>query len=743
MRDSETPRARATRSASRPPVAEPTVNPFSVLEDLAAKAGNHAFTRALAGRHPLLRQAAPTTQTPAPTTPTQPDQGADGAQAQPAAQLSPEATKKLIYAQTVLAKVGQLPEAERASLKKMVEGSDVMALIERRDKLRTDLEQARTDLQSTKDISGPERADAEKKAQNRVDNLGLDLEGVQTEIDQNLKKLGVASEAELVELVTKRFPDLWKKRAKDIAGKMLDENLAAVDKESARYDYFAGGAPKTAYDDIGALRLADREIAAANVALIGLEYPLGGAAIPATTLAGLQAQLDAGPPQPPAALGEEEAKRLQEVHQRKVALLNKWQSLGAKHVILLHPSYKPGYLDESGDEHLLKMSGAWIEETRDNIKKTRENIESEKVSLWTLRDVPDLAFDSLGVPRDSVLGKAVAKDFEGKKEDEEARRAAMDALAIGATLVGFMAGGPLGAMVAGAAVGGAVTVAQLAEDYSKFQAQSAAQGTALDPELAKMSTDEPDLFAVVMDVVALGVAVADAVTAAKGLRGALRALKAGGDKEAFVTEAKKHLGDEWKARALADKVAVERRAFPEGFMEVFDDYRAAHNAYMEALKADATKEVGIWRNKKTGKYVLGYGEPARVQGPIVSGEQLWELVKHHHPGSPIVATLTDRVPSTEDFENMMAPRHAAVDPAPVKSTISWVDKEGVVHYTTFGMDPTEIDRYWVRYTDLHGQVVERRFRYEPWKQDKIEYENWIDSLKRAEQAEIHGAPTAR
>ena len=67
----------------------------------------------------------------------------------------------------------------------MVEGSDVMALIERRDKLRLDLEQARTELQGTKDISGPERAEAEKKAQNRVDSLSVDLEGVQTEIDQN------------------------------------------------------------------------------------------------------------------------------------------------------------------------------------------------------------------------------------------------------------------------------------------------------------------------------------------------------------------------------------------------------------------------------------------------------------------------------------------------------------------------------------------------------------------------------
>jgi len=294
----------------------------------------------------------------------------------------------------------------------MVEGSDVMALIERRDKLRLDLEQARTELQGTKDISGPERAEAEKKAQNRVDSLSVDLEGVQTEIDQNLKKLGVASEADLVELVTKRFPDLWKKRAKDIAGKMLDENLAAVDKESRRYDYFAGGAPTTAYDDIGALRLADREIAAAVTDLMSLEIPSGPR--PPVTLAGLQGQVEAGAQEPPAGLGEEDAKRFQEAHRRKVAIVGKWQSLGAKHVILLHPSYTPGYLSDRSDEDLLKVSGGWIEQTRDKIKSSRRGTTSSARRCPFGRSVtclisPSTAWASLAIPSSARRSPSTSK----------------------------------------------------------------------------------------------------------------------------------------------------------------------------------------------------------------------------------------------------------------------------------------------------------------------------------------------
>ena len=118
-----------------------------------------------------------------------------------------------------------------------------------------------------------------------------------------------------------------------------------------------------------------------------------------------------------------------------------------------------------------------------------------------------------------------------------------------------------------------------------------------------------------------------------------------------------------QATALADKVAVRARAFPEGFMQVFDDYRSAHNAYMDALKADPTQEVGIWRNRENNKYVLSYGNPTKVKGPSSTVEKAFELVKHHHPGEPVAAAITDRVPSSEDFEALMAPRLAQVDKA--------------------------------------------------------------------------------
>jgi hypothetical protein len=715
-------------------------SPITLVAGLAQAVGNRAFTRALVGGPGRLDRDDAGTDAPPPqpdgTTPQAPQPG-----------LDPDAAKRLLYAQTVLSKVSPLPEAEQADLDKMVGGSDLMVVIERKKKAHDDLDQAKTDLESARDISGPEKDAKVNEAKAKIDQLGLDLEALQAQIDEGLKKLGVGSVEELEELV-KKFPETWKKRAKEIAGKMLDENQAAVDQESRRYDYFnnADRADK-AFDDVSALRSADKEIAASVAALVFVEFPMGGP-LPPINFASIQADVDKGPPEPPlGADGKplsdtEEAKLAKAVYDKKVQVLGRWKALGLVHVLLFHPSYQPGYLADVSDENIIKQTGQWAAQTKDKIDKTRKNIDDETISLWELRDVPDLAFASLAVPRDSVLGKAVETQFADEKSDEDGLRMAAESFALTVTVVATAVAGPVGAAIGGA-LQGAVSIVELAHDAAKAQAQADAQGVALDPELAKMSTEDPDLFAVVNDLVMLGMAIGDAAAAAKGLKTAVTALEQTGDKEAFVTEARKIIGE--RAPGLGEKIAVRARAKGVGEFELYPDYRSAHNAYMDALEADPTKEVGIWRNRKAQpeQYRLGYGDEAEVKGPVTSADEPWELVKHHHPGEEVAATMTDRVPSTKDFEALMAPRIAAVDPSPVRSMISWADEEGTVHYTTFGMDPNEVERYWVRYAGLDGKVVEKRFKMEPWKEAKDEYDKWISSLRQAEHDEIHGASTGR
>ena len=152
--------------------------------------------------------------------------------------------------------------------------------------------------------------------------------------------------------------------------------------------------------------------------------------------------------------------------------------------------------------------------------------------------------------------------------------------------------------------------------------------------------------------------------------------------------------------------------------------------------------MAIWRNRKTGKFKLGYGSAAKVEGPAVSGEQLWELAKHHHPGSPLGTKLFEGVPSTADFETLTAPRRAAISGEPAKSMISWLDEDGVMHYTTFGVEP-DLDPYWVRYTDHDAQVIEKRFRRPPWADGKTDYDAWIKSLAEADKLATTGATTVR
>jgi hypothetical protein len=320
---------------------------------LATSIGNRSLSRLLGpgrgGVRSLLREPG-ATQTPPPAAPAQAPGGQqDPAQQGPQPTLDPEIAKKILYAQTVLKNVGQLPEAEKANLNKMVGGSDLMNVIERRDKTRTDLEQAKTDLESARDISGAEKAPEMKKAQDRIDSLGLDLEGLQLQIGEGLKKIGVASEEELVALVAK-FPELWKKRGKEVSGKMLDENAKAVDSETQRYD--TSQTPKAqGPTDVAGLRAADQEIGAAVGEILRLQYPTGASGV-TVTLDGLQADVDRGPPQPPPqqddrnqplggaygrAMDAQQARNLAAAHERKIGLLGRWRALGMTHVFLFHP----------------------------------------------------------------------------------------------------------------------------------------------------------------------------------------------------------------------------------------------------------------------------------------------------------------------------------------------------------------------------------------------------------------------
>ena len=156
-------------------------------------------------------------------------------------------------------------------------------------------------------------------------------------------------------------------------------------------------------------------------------------------------------------------------------------------------------------------------------------------------------------------------------------------------------------------------------------AGDAQQNVALDPELAKMSTGaarphgrghRPRR--------ARASPSATPSPPRKGCAQPSRRFEQTGEKEIFVSEASKILGPE-KAGPLGDKIAVRARAFPEGFMQVFPDCRSAHNAYIEALQADPTREVGIWRNTGRRKYVWATATRATGSRARVDGDKLWEL----------------------------------------------------------------------------------------------------------------------
>ncbi|MEZ4238719.1 MAG: RNase A-like domain-containing protein [Myxococcota bacterium] len=426
-----------------------------------------------------------------------------------------------------------------ATLKTAIPAADVMGTITRRDQVRAALEAENEVLRDVQDVSGPERADAEREPAARVAALTADLEALQAQIDAAAHELGLPDEAALVSYVTERFPALWDARALAIANALLDQNEALLDAQERRYDYAnaAGSGAVDAWDAVNDLRRADEGLAGL-ASQVNAAYGSDGPK-PTLTFAGLEQEEAAGFPQ-------------DAVGTAKAALLARWRSEGTAHAMLFAPDYRPGALCSVGDEQLVAQLGGYDQEIRENIAATRENLGGD-LSLYELVLVPELTWQQLGVDPAGVLGEAVAEKYAQVKIDEETLRQATDALVLAATVLGTALGGPIGGAIASASVGGLVGAAELAADLSKLSAVEAAQRVSSDPDFARMTNEDPDLVSIVTDLVSIGLSLVEARSAAAGVRAEIRAFMLSQDTARFHEGLRVALGSQGTAERYAQR----------------------------------------------------------------------------------------------------------------------------------------------------------------------------------------------
>ncbi len=450
--------------------------------------------------------------------------------------LPPDVARRIIYAATVLRRITPLPEEDRVSLDEIIPGTEIYKRIKQRDALR---EQLNTTLETITSLETDHPYDPDIPMEYQHVMEGLDataaqltqkVERLDNQIELELARFGT-DEAGLVELVNERFPKIWERRAKEITYTMLDENEEVAKYECERYSQQV-----CSPDTVGLLE-ADRRLVELSASIAADEEALNRAAA-------YRSMIVAGPePRTPEELGIPESEsslivyiynfdEYQESLERRKAkyeaeranLIPEFPILGAK-------GYVPGAFSDVPEEDLAKLVGEPIDEILENIEDTRDNIEDDTIRVWDLHDVPALAFHELGVAEDSVLGDAVRSYIEDKKSDESWIDIALAAVGLVAGLIAVFATGGL-ALAAGIIAVGAGG-ASLYRSASRYGAESAAENVSLDPVIADISVNEPELLWVVLDVVGLGLDVGDVI---KLLRPAARAVMATGDIATFASD---------------------------------------------------------------------------------------------------------------------------------------------------------------------------------------------------------------
>jgi hypothetical protein len=489
------------------------------------------------------------------------------------------ADQRAAYDEAVARRIDPLPDAVKARLSTIIGDADVYGKIVARDEKT---KQRDKDLEAWRAGTHNGRNEYTDELLEKIKAASEEIKRLDGEVKAGLPALGVKDEDALLERVEQEFPALWVARGKEIAFSMLEENSALVTAETNRY-VASQSTPDGSRPNAGELD----GLKAADARLAPLFNDLQQARAELTP----EAPAD-GPGMKPPQWDPKELAELQEkVRVKREALEKAWQAAGATYPVLLRPDYIPGTLASASDEQLEASTGLWLTKLHENINKARAAIDSEDVKVWELNGVPEMAYAGLGIAAGSPLRAAVAHHIEGKTSIKELLGAAVAALAVGAGLLAAMAAGPAGGAaafaLASSAVSGVAGIVQLIEDVKAFEGLTAAGDVSLDPALRDLAKGEPDVLALALDILALGLDGATAAGAARGMIGAVR-----------------------EARALREAEAMEQMVARQN---VIDAGRAGGlgTAAAEGVAAKALAGTGELSDAAIEAAALAQGEKAR------------------------------------------------------------------------------------------------------------------------------------
>ena len=534
--------AAPTRAVSDPADAaevEATTAAQAVMDPAAeAPPGMSASPTAHVQREPASTTAPPP---PAVSTPAGNPPAPGGAPANSPG-MSEEDARRLIYAQTTLKQIPPLEAHDKDTLQQATKDATVFTFIEQRDEKRKELDQETKAYQelnaNIQDTSGPPTAaqsNQQDDLKHRVDRLTEEVNNLDNLIKPILESLHV-TEDQLVTLVSETFPNMFVTRGKQIAMQQLQTNQEMAEREKAKYEDVFGagdvGRPK-----IDGLRNAAKDLSARQKAIdeqklkiqvAHQDMPPGGAPDPAQQ--GSSAY----------DLAHEDELRA-DIEQKQQDLTKTRQTYARDYQILFRDDIDVDRLAVANDDQLRQIVGSKVQDILDNIQKTRENIQDDKVKIWTLQDIVGMTMQDLAVGSNPTLVTVVNRRRDRETAETQSREeteSALKALALtAATIASIALLNPAPLLVVGAALG----TIEVIQAGSQVARTSAARDVALDPTVAQMSSEEPEWIWLITSIAGL---LLDVVPGAAMLRQHFRTLKAA-------------------AATLETFSAAARRAFPE------------------------------------------------------------------------------------------------------------------------------------------------------------------------------------
>ncbi|MDX8030646.1 hypothetical protein SK803_10520 [Lentzea sp. BCCO 10_0856] len=454
------------------------------------------------------------------------------------AALTPDQRKQLLAAATTLRRVPALSAADDALLGKAMGGAPLYDKIGERDRKRAqlaELNRQRMTLTPVAGVPDPQSDEGRRLARVITDIATAEgeLRALDTEVREGLRPLGLTSEAQLVDLVTVQFPRRFLERGKQIILTELQQNRELAERERDRY---AGGQP-----DQNALRAAARDLRTRRDELAGLEQQLQQARSGTEALPGgvrEPAQMTSS---------DHDVQRIGRVIGERSADLSRQRDQYRVRFPILDQLPDPAVVADADDARLAQLTSGPAGQVIADIDTTKRNVESGRLKVWNLRDAVDMTVLDLGIGGNDVLMRSVREHIEQERGEETLVRIATSALALTAAIIATVASGGVALLAGGLALAAGAT--QAVQSYQTYAAEVAAGNIALDPRVADISLNEPDLFWLVVDIVFVVADAAQVLRIFSEMRLVAHALRDTGDLGEFARAARAAL-----PAAAADKV---------------------------------------------------------------------------------------------------------------------------------------------------------------------------------------------